>query len=68
MKNNLRIMFTIYALCLIFGSAASVFGQPRAGGYKEVSVSSPDVKAAADFAVEQKAAEMEAELSLEGIK
>ncbi len=67
MKNKLRIMFTISVFCLIFSGAVSVFGQPRAGGYKDVSVSTPDVKAAADFAIEKKASEMEEELSLEGI-
>ncbi len=67
MKNNLRVILTICAACLIFGSAVAAFGQIKTGGYKSASVSDAGVKAAADFAVENKASEMEAELTLEGI-
>jgi hypothetical protein len=53
--------------CIAFGSAVSVFGQIKTGGYRSVSISSEDVKDAADFALEIKAEEMKEELSLEGI-
>ncbi len=60
-------MFTIPAFCLILIGAVAAFGQPRTGGYKSASVSDSGVKAAADFAIEKKAAEMEEALTLEGI-
>lgn len=67
MKNNLRIFLTISAFCLIFGCAISAFGQIKTGGYKSVSVSDAGVKEAAEFAVEQKASELEQEITLENI-
>ena len=67
MKNNLRIFFTMTVFCLAFGCAVTALGQPKMGGYRSVSVSDAGVTQVADFAVEKKAAEMEEELTLEGI-
>ena len=67
MKNNLRRAFAITVFCLVFGCALAAFGQIKTGGYRSVSVSDAGVKEAADFAVETKAAELEQELTLEGI-
>ncbi len=67
MKNNLRTLFTMTVFCLAFGCAVSAFGQIKTGGYRSASFSDAGVKEAADFAVENKAAELEEELTLEGI-
>jgi hypothetical protein len=67
MKNNLRTIFTITVFCIAFGGAVSVFGQIKTGGYRSVSVTDQGVKDAADFALEIKADEMDAEISLENI-
>ncbi len=67
MKNNLRTIFRLTAFCLVFGCGVSAFGQIKTGGYKSASISDAGVRAAADFAVAQKASEMEQELTLEGI-
>ncbi|HVE59978.1 MAG TPA: cystatin domain-containing protein [Pyrinomonadaceae bacterium] len=67
MKKNLQAIFIMTVFCIAFGSAVSVFGQIKTGGYRSVSISSEDVKDAADFALEIKAEEMKEELSLEGI-
>lgn len=68
MKNNLQKMFTIAAFCLIFGCAASIFGQIKTGGYKSISVENEGVLAAVDFAIAKKSEEMEVELSLQAIE
>jgi hypothetical protein len=67
MKNNLRIFFALTVFCMALACAASAFGQNKTGGYRSVSVSNQGVKDAADFALEIKASEMDAEFSLEGI-
>jgi hypothetical protein len=67
MKNNLRTIFILTVFCAVFGCAGNVSAQIKTGGYKSASVSDAGVKAAAQFAVETKASEMEQELSLEGI-
>lgn len=67
MKNNLRIIFTLTAFCVVFGCAVSVFGQIKAGGYKTASISDAGVKAAADFAIATKAAEFDQDLTLDSI-
>lgn len=66
MKNNLRKLI-LPALVILLIGAASAFGQIKTGGYKTASVTDAGVKAAADFAVEQKSGELEQELSLEAI-
>lgn len=52
MKNNLRLIITCAAFLLILSAAATNFAQIQTGGYKKVSVSDPQVVAAADFAIE----------------
>jgi hypothetical protein len=67
MKKSLRKTFASAVFFIALGCAVSAFGQIKTGGYKTVSVSDAGVKAAAEFAVETKAAELEQEISLEGI-
>ena len=67
MKNKLRTFFQISVFCLIFGCAASAFGQIKTGGYKAVSVEDAGVKEAANFAVETKADELQQAIQLEEI-
>ena len=67
MKNNRRKTFAIAVFALLITCAANVFGQIKTGGYKAVSEKDAEVKAAADFAVYEKAAELEEELSLEAV-
>ena len=67
MKNKLQKLFMLAAFGIVFGCALSLSAQIKTGGYKSISVSNSGVQEAADFAVEKKAAEMEQELSLEGI-
>jgi hypothetical protein len=66
-KNNLRTTFILTLFFIVFGCAVSAFGQIKTGGYRSVSVNDEGVQDAADFALEIKADEMDAELSLEGI-
>ena len=50
MKSNLRGLIILTALSVVFGSVVVGMAQ-RAGGYKEVPKDSPEVQAAAEFAV-----------------
>lgn len=67
MKNNFRKIFAAAVFFIALTCAVSAFGQIKTGGYKSVSVEDAGVNEAADFAVEQKAAELEQELTLENI-
>lgn len=67
MKNNLRKTLAFGAFLVVLTFAVSTFGQIKTGGYKTASTDSEAVKEAANFAVEAKAAELEQEISLEGI-
>lgn len=67
MKINLRNIFACALFLVVFGCAANAFGQIRTGGYKSVSVSDAGVKAAADFAIELKSDDYDAEIRLEKI-
>jgi hypothetical protein len=67
MKKFLRALSILSAFCVIFPVAPSVLGQTRAGAYKDVPVSDAAVKAAANFAVETKAAQTEWLLQLEEV-
>lgn len=67
MKHNFRKIFAPAVFFITLTCAVSAFGQTKTGGYRPVSVSDAGVKAAAEFAVETKAAELEQEISLENI-
>ena len=67
MKNNLRKLFVLTVFCMAFGGAGSIFGQVKAAGYKLISVGDSGVKNAAAFAVKQKIAETDWNLTLDGI-
>ena len=67
MNKSLRNFCALAAFLIVFGCAANAFGQIRTGGYKSVSVSDAGVKAAADFAIELKSADYDAEIRLENI-
>lgn len=67
MKQNLRKIFTGAVFFIALTCAVSAFGQIKTGGYKPVSVSDAGVKEAAEFAIQQKSAEMEQEIRLENI-
>lgn len=67
MKNNLLKIGACALFLIAFGCAANVYGQIRTGGYKPVAVSDAGAKEAADFAVELKAEDYDAEIRLEKI-
>ncbi len=67
MKINLRIFCAFVLFFIVSGCAAETFGQIKTGGYKSVAVSDAGVKEAADFAVELKAADYDAEITLTNI-
>src|SRR5438128_814917 len=67
MNKNWRAIFNLMAFCIALGCAGTAFGQIKTGSYKSVPISDAGVKAAADYAVETKAAELEQELNLEGV-
>lgn len=66
-KINLRNFCALALFLIAFGCAAEAFGQIKTGGYKPVAVTDAGVAEAADFAVELKASDYEAELKLEKI-
>jgi len=67
MKNNLRKIFSLAVFFLAVGGAVAAFGQIKTGGYRSVPVNDEAVRDAADFALEIKSEELDAEISLEGI-
>jgi hypothetical protein len=67
MNKHLRNFCVLGVFLIIFGCAASAFGQIRTGGYKSASVADAGVKAAADFAIELKSADYDAEIRIENI-
>lgn len=67
MKTIVRNFCALTLFIIVFGCGSEAFGQIKTGGYKSVAVSDAGVKEAADFAVELKAADYEAEIRLENI-
>jgi hypothetical protein len=68
MKNYLQKTFALAVFCVVFCYVASASAQIKTGGYKSISVTDAGVKTAADFAVQAKGEEQEADYSLEGIE
>jgi hypothetical protein len=58
MRIGLRGVIVLIALSVVVGSAAVGVGQ-RVGGYKEVAKDSPEVQAAAEFAVKEQSRKQE---------
>jgi hypothetical protein len=58
MKISLRGVIILIALSVVLGSAAAGVAQ-RVGGYKEVAKDSPEVQAAAEFAVKEQSRKLE---------
>jgi len=67
MRNSLRGITILIALSVIVSSVAVGFAQ-RVGGYKEVAKDSPEVEAAAEFAVKEQGRKQEMTYKLVSIE
>lgn len=67
MKTNQLKIGACALFVIAFGFTANLYGQIKTGGYKSVAVSDAGVEEAADFAVELKAEDYDAEIRLEKI-
>jgi cell division septation protein DedD len=67
MKSRLRGTIILIALSVVFGSVVVGVAQ-RVGGYKEIAKDSPEVEAAAEFAVKEQGRKQEMTYKLVAIE